>query len=73
MEIISRVWQIIHKTAPEATESIKWAQLVFEINGLFAYSKAFKNAVNFGFWRGIDLDDPEKLLHSSGEKSVISN
>jgi hypothetical protein len=30
--------------------------------------KAFKNSVNFGFWRGIDLDDPQGLLQGTGEK-----
>jgi hypothetical protein len=24
--------------------------------------------VNFGFWRGIDLDDPSGLLEGSGDK-----
>ena len=30
--------------------------------------KAFKNSVNFGFWRGVDLDDPQGLLQGSGDK-----
>jgi hypothetical protein len=30
--------------------------------------KAFKNSINFGFWRGVDLDDPQGLLQGSGEK-----
>jgi hypothetical protein len=56
------------KTAPESKETIKWAQPVYELNGPFAYIKAFKNSVNFGFWRGVDIDDPEGFLQSSGEK-----
>ncbi len=69
VEIVSEVRQIILKTAPEADESIKWAQPVYEVNGPFAYIKAFKNSVNFGFWRGVDINDPEGLLQGSGEKN----
>jgi hypothetical protein len=67
-EIVSEVRQIILEAAPEAKESIKWAQPVYETNGPFAYIKAFKNSVNFGFWRGVDLTDPGGLLQGSGEK-----
>ena len=67
-EIASEVRQIILKAAPEAEESIKWAQPVYELNGPFAYIKAFKNSVNFGFWRGVDIQDPDGLLQGTGEK-----
>ena len=67
-EIVSQVRQIILEAAPEADESIKWAQPVYDINGPFAYIKAFKNSVNFGFWRGVDINDPQGLLQGSGEK-----
>jgi hypothetical protein len=67
-EIVSEVRQIILQAAPEADESIKWAQPVYEINGPFAYIKAFKSSVNFGFWRGVDINDPGGLLHGGGEK-----
>ena len=67
-EIVSQVRQIILEAAPEADESIKWAQPVYEVNGPFAYIKAFKNSVNFGFWRGVDINDSAGLLQGSGEK-----
>ena len=67
-EVVSAVRSIILKSAPEAKESIKWAQPVYEINGPFCYIKAFKDSVNFGFWRGIDIDDPSGLLQGTGEK-----
>lgn len=67
-KIASEVRQIILKVAPEAEESIKWAQPVYELNGPFAYIKAFKNSVNFGFWRGVDIQDPDGLLQGTGEK-----
>lgn len=67
-EIVAKVRELILEAAPDADESIKWAQPVYEINGPFAYIKAFKNSVNFGFWRGVDIQDSYDLLVGSGEK-----
>ena len=67
-DVAGRVRAIVISTAPEAKESIKWAQPVFELNRPFCYMKAFKNSVNFGFWRGVDLDDPQGRLQGTGEK-----
>ena len=67
-QIVAKVREIILSAAPEADESIKWAQPVYETHGPFAYIKAFKNSVNFGFWRGVDIQDSYGLLGGSGEK-----
>ena len=67
-DVATRVRGIVTEAAPEAKESVKWAQAVYEVNGPFSYIKAFKNSVNFGFWRGVDIDDPKGLLQGSGEK-----
>jgi hypothetical protein len=67
-EIVAELREMILEVSPEISESIKWAQPVYESNGPFGYIKAFKNAVNFGFWRGADLKDPKGMLQGSGEK-----
>ncbi|UCD98125.1 MAG: DUF1801 domain-containing protein [Chloroflexota bacterium] len=67
-QIVAEVRKIIVDAVPEAEEAMKWAQPVYSLNGPFAYIKAFKNTVNFGFWRGVDIDDPDGLLQGSGEK-----
>lgn len=67
-EAAAQLRRIIKQTAPDARESIKWAQPVYEAGGPFCYFKAFKSSLNFGFWRGADLDDPKKLLDGSGDK-----
>ena len=66
--VVSRVRDIVSDSAPDATASIKWSQPVFEQNGPFCYIRAFKNHVNFGFWRGVELPDPDGLLQGDGEK-----
>lgn len=67
-DIIAQLRTLVTNAAPEAKESFKWAQPVYELNGPFCYMKAFKNSVNFGFWRGVELDDPHGLLQGSGAK-----
>jgi hypothetical protein len=67
-EIAARVRSIIKGAAPEAAEAFKWSQPVYELNGPFCYMKAFKNSLNLGFWRGIDLKDPHGLLQGTGAK-----
>ncbi|MFN2221862.1 MAG: DUF1801 domain-containing protein [Chloroflexota bacterium] len=67
-DVAAQVRAIVTTAAPEAREVVKWAQAVYEVNGPLAYIKAFKNSINFGFWRGVDIDDPQGLLQGSGEK-----
>jgi hypothetical protein len=31
-------------------------------------TSSFKNSVNFGFWRGVDIQDAHGMLGGSGEK-----
>jgi hypothetical protein len=67
-EVVLALRDLVREAAPEAKESIKWAQPVYELNGPFCYIRAFKNHVNFGFWRGVELPDPEGILTGRGEK-----
>lgn len=67
-EVVATVRDLVKAAAPDAAEAIKWAQPVFDYHGPFAYIRAFKNHVNFGFWRGAALDDPLGLLQGDGEK-----
>ena len=69
--IVSAVCQLVREAAPEAKESIKWAQPVWEVNGPVCYVKAFKHATNFGFWRGAELAeraDPDGILGGDGDR-----
>ena len=67
-EVVRELDTLVRRAAPEATGTIKWAQPVYEQNGPFAYVKAFSSAVNFGFWRGTDLTDPEGALEGTGDR-----
>ncbi len=66
--IVATLHELIMKAAPAATHAIKWAQPVYETNGPFAYIRAFKNHVTFGFWRGTELSDPDGVLEGDGDR-----
>jgi hypothetical protein len=66
-QAVAKLREIIKKAAPEAVETFKWSQPVYEHNGIFAYIKAFKHTINFGFWHGAELDDPAGLLCGDNE------
>jgi hypothetical protein len=59
--------QVIREAAPKATESIKWAQPVWEENGPMIWLKAYKAYINLGFWRGVELTDPKGMLEGDGD------
>ena len=65
-DVIATLRGILRDGAPEARETIKWAQPVYEDHGPFCYIKAFPKQVNFGFWRGADLTDPQ--MQVGGER-----
>lgn len=67
-EVLMRLRDILRAAAPDAVESIKWSQPVFELEGPMCYFKAFSNHINFGFWRGAELNDPDHLLEGDGLK-----
>jgi hypothetical protein len=67
-EIVSNLRELVMEVAPEAQEAFKWSQPVYEYNGPFSYIKVFDKHINFGFWRGVDLKDPEGILQGSGKK-----
>lgn len=67
-QVAVKLDRIVMEAAPQADKVIKWAQPTYEDHGLLCYFKAFKTHVNFGFFRGAELDDPHGLLEGTGEK-----
>ncbi len=67
-DVIQKLRTVLKSAAPNASESIKWGQPVYEHKGPFAYIKAHAAQVNLGFWRGAELDDNKRMLQGEGEK-----
>lgn len=66
-KVVSILHGLVKEVAPEAKESIKWARPVYEYNGPLCDIKAFKNHVNLGFSRGVELPDDASVLEGSGK------
>lgn len=67
-QVIAALRRLIRRAAPEAVETIKWGQPVFEDGGPFAYLRPAGSHITFGFWRGAELDDPAGVLEGSGDR-----
>lgn len=64
--VMAELRATVMTACPGAEEAIKWGQPVFLCNGPFAWMKPAKNYVNFGFWRGTELEDPDGILEGTG-------
>lgn len=49
--ILTHLRKLIHKAAPQATETLKWSMPAFEYKGLVCGFAAFKQHCTFGFWK----------------------
>jgi hypothetical protein len=54
-ETARRLREAIRAAAPDARESIKWGQPVYESDGPFVALKGFPRWVTLTFWRGAQL------------------
>ena len=66
--VVEHLAACLSAAAPDATAVLKWGQPVWESNGPLAYVKPFSRSVNIGFWRGAQLDDPDRLLSGDGTR-----
>jgi hypothetical protein len=67
-DAMKRLREVVKEGAPHSAVGIKWAQPVWEWNGPMIWMKAYPKHVDFGFWRGTEMDDPKKVLTGDGER-----
>jgi len=67
-ELIAPVRQLILEAVPDVEEEIKWGFPCYSKNGLLCFIGAAKTYITFGFYRGDQLSDPEKLLLGEGKR-----
>ncbi len=67
-KLITALAGIVKKTAPEFTPTVKWGQGCWTMDDApKVYIHAEPDHVQFGFFAGATLDDPEELLAGSGK------
>ncbi len=67
--ILVKVREIIHATAPNIEETIKWGKPSFEYKGLMMSMMAFKNFAAIWFHKGALFTDTKGLLEASSEET----
>ncbi|MCX6350682.1 MAG: YdeI/OmpD-associated family protein [Bacteroidetes bacterium] len=62
--ILNHLRELVHKTVPEVTETIKWGMPAFDYKGAFCGMASFKNHATFGFWKHVLLQkiDTDNVL-----------
>jgi hypothetical protein len=66
--VAAELRRVVRGAAPDARESVKWGQPVYDAGGPFAALKAFSRHVTLTFWRGAALPDPTGLLAGDGDR-----
>jgi len=66
--VAAELRRVVRAAAPDARESVKWGQPVYDAGGPFAALKAFSRHVTLTFWRGAALADPTGLLAGDGDR-----
>ena len=61
--ILNDLRALVNEACPEVEEEFKWGFPSFTYKkNILCHMAAFKEHVNFGFWLGSIMDDPEKIL-----------
>lgn len=67
-EIAKNLRTLVFEAYPEIEEHIKWSKPSYSKEGLVCYLQTAKNHVNFGFYRGTELEDRNGILEGDGKK-----
>jgi uncharacterized protein YdeI (YjbR/CyaY-like superfamily) len=68
--ILERIRAAFHKAHPDVTETMKWSFPHFEYKGVLGSMAAFKEHVNWLFWKGSLMTDPLGIISPAGESSM---
>lgn len=69
--ILNYLREIVHKAVPNVSETMKWSFPHFEYKKSILCSMAsFKQHCSFGFWLSSLMEDPDKILRSTGEDGM---
>jgi len=68
VRLIGSLERLVQAAAPKLTTTVKWGQGCFasgDVPKLYIHTE--EDHVQFGFYRGAELDDPDGLLAGSGK------
>ncbi|MCA8940875.1 MAG: DUF1801 domain-containing protein, partial [Planctomycetes bacterium] len=62
--------KLVHKAAPEVTETLKWGMPHFEMEGPLCWMASFKEHAAFGFWKAELMQDPDEVFTITEKKAM---
>lgn len=68
--ILRRIQKVIRKVSPPLAETMKWSSPHWDHHGILCGMSAFKQHVNFSFWRGNVMEPGEKPFHQVGRSEM---
>lgn len=63
-DMMSQLRKLIHEADPEIQEEWKWEVGVYTHKGMVCAVSAFKDHVKINFFKGAELEDPDKLFNN---------
>ncbi len=68
--LVGTLRTLVTEAAPTATETVKqgWRTITYEGQGIVCYIAPLRKHVDLGFYDGVQLKDPERLLEGHGKK-----
>jgi len=65
--LMEKLRAFVKKQAPQLDERIKWGGICWVGRGVVCYAHPLGDRVDFGFFKGAMLKDPEGILEGSGK------
>ncbi|HVM87356.1 MAG TPA: DUF1801 domain-containing protein [Puia sp.] len=65
--ILTHLRELVHKTCPDAEETMKWSFPHFDYKGIMCSMAAFKRHCAFGFWKTALMKDAQKMLDNRNQ------
>ena len=62
-----RLRSFVKREAPQLEEQVKWGGICWVGKGVVCYAHAVGERADFGFFRGVMLKDPGKMLEGDGK------
>lgn len=64
---LNKLRELILSINTDIKEVIKWKRPCYYLDNLVCYLKSNKTHITLGFERGIEIDDPDKVLQGEGK------
>ena len=65
--LMERLRKFVKSRAPQLEEKVKWGGICWVGRGVVCYAHPLEDRVDYGFFKGVLLKDPKKILEGDGK------